>query len=58
MAPVMVGAPLYSESQRYLTLAARAAATAGAAISGGYGLTGSQKWNFFMTTTSLNSSGA
>ena len=44
MAPVMVGAPLYSESQRYLTLAARAAATAGAAISGGYGLTGSQKW--------------
>lgn len=44
MAPVMVGAPLFSESQRYLTLAARAAATAGAAISGGYGLTGSQKW--------------
>ena len=44
MAPVMAGAPLYSESQRYLTLSAAAADTAGNSIEGGWGVSGAFAW--------------
>lgn len=49
-APVLVGASLFSASQRYLTLTAGAAATAGTAVT--YGQTGAYKFTVTETLTS------
>ncbi len=49
-APVMAGASLYSDTQRYLTLTAGAADTAGTAVT--YGQTGAYKFTVSETLTS------